>query len=183
MSTENTSVTNTSTAVNPAAMHPMHPGMNPAMRMGMAGGSFDPALGDLFLKFIKENEKFKAEYEVFAPAVFADIQSFVTNPNCSCKNKIKNNVISNPDSHNKFLKSFLEKNKETLGEVDIQNMKVQVMEENRKRAMESMTASVFRIKKSEWANFPAKMAQEKVFIRSFSVVPVDEENIDVYVIK
>jgi hypothetical protein len=73
--------------------------------------TFDPTLGDVFLKLIKENEKFKAEYEAFAPEVFADIQSFVTNPNCSCRNKIKNFVVGNNQKHEAFLNEFTEKNK------------------------------------------------------------------------
>jgi hypothetical protein len=183
MSTENTSVTSTSTVVNPAAMHPMHPGMNPAMRMGAMGGSFDAALGDVFLKMIKTNEKFKAEYEVFAPEVFADIQSFSTNPNCTCKNKIKNFVTSDSQKHEAFLSEFVEKNKETLGDLDVQKMKTEVMQENRQRMLNSMGGVVFKIKKSEWADFPARMAKEGIFIRSFSVVAVDEENIEVYILK
>jgi hypothetical protein len=144
--------------------------------------TFDPTLGDVFLKLIKENEKFKAEYEVFAPEVFADIQSFVTNPNCSCKNKIKNFVVGNNQKHEAFLNEFTENNKETLGTLDIKKMKTEIHEEMRQRMLTNMRGQVFKIKKSDWVNFPAEMAKQKVFIRSFSVVPIDEENIEVYIL-
>ena len=40
---------------------------------------------------------------------------------------------------------------------------------------------IIRIKKSEWANFNKDMISQGIRYRGFSVVPVDNEHIDIYI--
>lgn len=133
-------------------------------------------LGGTFLKLIRENESFKKDVEIAFPEIYADIQSFSSNPNCTCKNKILSYVSNNKEKSANFLN-------EEVSKLSLDLDPVKLDEEFRNAAMKNVGAYVYRIKKSEWSDFPRKMMEQRVFIRSFSVVPVSEEEIDVYVIR
>jgi hypothetical protein len=125
-------------------------------------------LPHLFLKLIRENKKFKTSYELFAPPIYAYVQSFATNPNCSCRNKIKAHVNSNLLAHNSFIEHFFQKNKEEFGGASLEKLKAGIIEEKRNSAAATgITGKFARIKKSQWAEFPAKMATERKFIGLF----------------
>jgi hypothetical protein len=129
-------------------------------------------LPKVFLDLISSNKEFKTRFEVFAPEVYAEIQSFVTNPNCTCRGKIAEYVRSNSDKCTDFVNLFL---LESNTDIDLEKIT--------REANEAVgVGRVFRIKKSEWPDFSRNMSQQGVRFRGFSVVPVDEENIDVYLL-
>jgi hypothetical protein len=62
----------------------------------------------LFVKFFKE----------FAPSIADKIDSYVKNPNCSCKNTIQNYAIENFHDVKQFVLSFLDKNPQVKIDID-----------------------------------------------------------------
>jgi len=129
-------------------------------------------LPKVFLDLISSNKEFKTRFEVFAPEVYAEIQSFVTNPNCTCRGKIAEYVRLNSDKCTDFVNLFL---LETNTDIDLEKI---THEANSAVGV----GKVFRIKKSEWPDFSRNMFQQGIRFRGFSVVQVDEENIDVYLL-
>ena len=133
-------------------------------------------IGPLFLKLISESVNFKNDLEIAAPEINTEIQSFASNPDCSCKNKIMIHVNENREKFVNFANAAIAKYNLN---VDIRRFDSELMQ----RMMSYKQGLTFRIKKSEWSEFPAKMAAQGLFIRVYSVLPVNEDEIDVYVMK
>ena len=134
-----------------------------------------PHVDRVVLQLLSKNQAFKPKFELFAPEVYAEIQTFVTNPNCSCRGKIAEFSRNNSEKCINFVNSFLA---ETNSSIDFNEI-------NGNLAVEAPQfhgqGRVKRIKKSEWGKFPVEnLSSINGPVRFFSVVPVDEENIDVY---
>ncbi len=61
----------------------------------------------IFLELISNNFQFKIDFQVFVPQIFADIESFSKNPNCSCRSKIENFILENRDRCFNFLQNYI----------------------------------------------------------------------------
>jgi hypothetical protein len=133
-------------------------------------------IGPLFLKLINESTDFKNDLQVAAPEINTEIQSFASNPDCTCKNKIISHVGQNREKFVDFANATIAKYNL---DVDIKRFDSELMQ----RMMSFKQGLTFRIKKSEWSEFPAKMAAQGLFIRVYSVLPVNEDEIDVYVMR
>jgi hypothetical protein len=143
-----------------------------------------PHVDRVVLQLLSKNQAFKPQFELFAPEVYAEIQTFVTNPNCSCKSKIAEYSRSNSEKCINFVNNFLS---ETNSSVDFDEINNNLTQQPAVppvlRNSHGGPGRVKRIKKSEWEKFPIE--NQSSFggpIRFFSVVQVDEENIDVYYI-
>lgn len=139
-----------------------------------------PHVDRVVLQLLSKNQAFKPKFEHFAPEVYAEIQTFVTNPNCSCKHKIAEYSRSNSEKCINFVNNFLS---ETNSSVDFDEINTQQPTAPPTLHAHGGPGRVKRIKKSEWEKFPIE--NQSSFggpIRFFSVVQVDEENIDVYYI-
>jgi hypothetical protein len=131
-----------------------------------------PHLGRVFLNLLSSNKDFKVRFEAFAPEVYSEVQSYVTNPNCTCKAKISEYVKNNKEKCADFVNLFL-----LEFDVDVDLDKI-----NSEVNAEIGMGRIIRIKKSEWVNFNKNMIDQGIRYRGFSVVPVDDEHIDVYIL-
>ena len=141
-----------------------------------------PHVDRVVLQLLSKNQAFKPKFELFAPEVYAEIQTFVTNPNCSCRGKIAEFSRNNSEKCINFVNSFLTETNSSIDFNEINNNLAQVPVQNSAQNIQA-GGRVKRIKKSEWEKFPIE--NQSGFggpVRFFSVVPVDEENIDVYYI-
>jgi hypothetical protein len=124
----------------------------------------------IFLEQITTNPQFKIEFGAFAPEIYADIESFSKNSNCSCRGKIENYVNNNKDKCFEFIKLFIEKNNITIDVFAIQE----------KYKTTQYSGKVVQVKKSDWSSFVQALTKEKAVFRMFSILPTDSENIEVY---
>ena len=134
-----------------------------------------PHLDKVVLQLLSDNDKFKQKFEIFAPEVHAEIQTFVANPNCVCKAKISEYANANKDKCADFINQFL---LETSSFVDLSKISKQAIVDLNPISGGKMK----KIKKSEWATFQfenSRSGGRGPFI-SFSIIPVDDEHIEVY---
>jgi hypothetical protein len=142
-------------------------------------------IGHYFLKLIKDNESFRQDLQVAAPEIYADIESFHKNPNCSCKNKILKYVQGNMQKSADFLnqenaKLSLELNpQKVLDELHSHSPKTSINGQvDNNEGLGRKHAGVIKLKKSEFQDLPKKILMERLgVIEAFSVVPIDEEYI------
>lgn len=142
-----------------------------------------PHVDRVVLQLLSKNQAFKPQFELFAPEVYAEIQTFVTNPNCSCRGKIAEYSRNNSEKCINFVNSFLAETNSSIDFDEINNNLAQTPVQNGAQNTQAGPGRVKRIKKSEWEKF--SIENQSGFggpVRFFSVVPVDEENIDVYYI-
>lgn len=124
----------------------------------------------VFLNLITNNSDFKNEFQAFAPEIYADIQSFSTNPNCSCRGKIEQYIITHRQKSHEFINKFLtEKNVQ----VDLNSIEAQY-----KTTL--YMGTVEKVKISEWKQFSDSLNTKKAVFRSFSVCPINEEYVNVF---
>lgn len=123
----------------------------------------------IFLELIS-NQDFKNKFQAFAPEIYAEIQSYSTNPNCSCRFKIEQTINTNKDKYELFINDFL-----NASQISVDLSKI----EDRYKVT-NMAGNVEKVKKSEWQSFRDKLINEKAVYRSFAVLPIDQEYVEVY---
>ncbi|MEY4370981.1 MAG: hypothetical protein RIQ48_697 [Pseudomonadota bacterium] len=124
----------------------------------------------IFLELISINSKFKIIFQAFAPQIFADIESFSKNPNCSCRSKIENFILENKDKCYSFLTNFLTEN----------NINIDFQEIETKYKNIIYAGKNIQVKKSEWFNLYETLKKDKAIFKAFSFIEIDNETLDVY---
>ena len=124
----------------------------------------------IFLEQIGNNSKFKIEFQAFAPKIFADIESFSTNTNCSCRSKIENYINENKDNCFIFLNNFIRNNNLDIDFSFIEN----------KYKVTYYSGRILNIKKIDWPILVSKLQEERAAFRILSIVPIDQETIEIY---
>lgn len=128
-----------------------------------------PMLSKVVLELLF-NKQFKIEFQAVSTEIYADIESFVVNPNCTCRNKIEAYCIKNKDRVSSFLNSFIVNNNININLEAIQN----------KYTSKQYAGVVEKVKISEWAEFKDKLIKEKAIYRSFATIKFDDEHIYVF---
>ena len=129
-----------------------------------------PHLSKMFLELLPLSKEFKTLFQTLAPEIYADIESASTNLNCSCRAKVENFVNSNKTKCVDFYNQL---------PLEITSL-VNFQEIDEKYKSVVYVGKIERVKKSEWNKFEEKLTSEKAVFRSFSVVKVDEEYVDVF---
>jgi hypothetical protein len=127
-------------------------------------------LSKLVLDLIQKNPQFKNELQAFAPEIYADIESYSKNPNCSCRAKVEAHINNNRAPSVNFINNFINNNNLTLDLKDIEN----------KYKITNYSGKVEKIKISEWSAFRDKTINEKAAYRAFSVANIDSEYVNVF---
>jgi len=131
-----------------------------------------PHLGKIFLYLIN-NAEFKTLAQKWAPEIAEDIDSAIINPNCACRNRIHNYVMENKEKSYIFFKDFINTNP---GAFDLNHFLHFIA------PPKNYSGTVERIKISDWSKFVEKIHLEKGKFHNFSLLKVDEENVDVFFI-
>lgn len=84
-------------------------------------------LGKIVLKLLEKDEKFKSKLQSAFPAIYADLQSAATNPNCSCRGKVERHIIDNKQASLEIVNKYLEKNSKDKSIEDIINIDYQAL--------------------------------------------------------
>jgi hypothetical protein len=131
-----------------------------------------PFFSKLFLELIQTNAKFKTDIQAAMPAIFADVESFSINPNCSCRGRIEARISSNRDSSYTFLMDWLQQNPQP-------NFNPQAIIQ--KFATTTLGGTIVTLPNTEqaFAEFYTKAISERYVFRGFSIVPAGD-NIKVY---
>jgi hypothetical protein len=140
-----------------------------------------PHVDQVVLQLLSKNQEFKPKFELFAPEVYAEIQTFVVNPNCSCRGKIAEYSRNNSEKCINFINSFLTETNSSVNLEEINNSVAQQPAAHPNPHAMQGPGKIKRIKKTEWEKFSIENHSDFGGpIRFFSIVPVDDENIDVY---
>jgi hypothetical protein len=131
-----------------------------------------PYLGEIFLYLIN-NPVFKELTKEWAPEMAEDIESAINNPNCGCRNRIKDYILKNKEKAYLFFRDFINTHP---GAFDLNHFLFFIA------PPKNYSGTIERVKRSEWLKFVEKLNFEKAKFRNFSVVKADEENIDVFFI-
>lgn len=129
-------------------------------------------LSKIFLDLLLKNKDFKPIFQVFAPDIYADIESASTNPNCSCRGKIEQHVLKDRVASTEFLNKFL-----TDFNVEVDLKMIEAL-----HGFELYSGKVERVKISEWSQFTKDIQSKRAAFRSFSLLRVDDEYMDVFFI-
>jgi hypothetical protein len=124
----------------------------------------------VFLELILTDNQFKLLFQAFAPEIFADIESFSKNKNCSCKSKIENFILENRDKSYNFITNYIKNNNI--------NLNLQAIEEKYKTTL--LSGRTVIMKKNQWYVFSESLKKERAIYKSFSILTIDEETIEVY---
>ena len=127
-------------------------------------------LSKLVLDLIQNNPQFKNELQAFAPEIYADIESYSKNPNCSCRAKVEAHINNNRAPSVNFVNNFINNNNLTIDLKDIEN----------KYKTTHYSGKVEKVKISEWLAFRDKTISERAIYRAFSVVNIDSEYVNVF---
>ena len=131
-----------------------------------------PYFSKLFLELIQTNAKFKTDIQATMPAIFADVESFKINPNCSCRGRIEAHINSNRDTSHAFLVDWLQQNPQSAftPQAIIQ-----------KFTTTTLGGTIVTLPNTEqaFAEFYTKAISERYVFRGFSVVPAGD-NIKIY---
>lgn len=131
-----------------------------------------PYFSKLFLELIQTNAKFKADTQATMPAIFADVESFKINPNCSCRGRIEAHINSNRDTSHAFLIDWLQQNPQPTF-----NPQAIIQ----KFTTTTLGGTIVTLPNTEqaFAEFYTKAISERYVFRGFSVVPAGD-NIKIY---
>jgi len=129
-------------------------------------------LAQAALDFLTRYPNFKTKFQAIAPEIYADIESASTNPNCSCRNKVENYVFSNRESCANLINSFISEN----------NIPFNIDEFTAIYQTTPYHGVVETVKTQDWFSYVDGLMQKKAIFRSFSVVKIDEETINVFFI-
>jgi hypothetical protein len=128
-----------------------------------------PYVGGVFLYLLSTNADFREKLEEFSEDLKPEIDSYIKNNNCSCKNKILKFADNNKENSVVFLNSFLKEFK-----VEINLAKISSMFE-----FPDYSGTVHYITEQEWPEFVLDTKSKKARFSSFSIVK-DGESLAVY---
>lgn len=124
----------------------------------------------IFLELINKNLEFKISFQTFAPQIFADIESFSKNPNCSCRSKIEAFILDNRSSCYNFIKNYIDSN----------NLKINFQEIEDKYKTTIYSGKRIEVKKNEWHVFSDALKKDRALYKSFSILSKDQDTVEVY---
>lgn len=132
----------------------------------------DPYLSKVFLELIQMNATFQADLQAAMPAIYADIQSFKNNPNCSCRSKIEAHINATRNASFAYLDEWLKKH--SMADADVQAL-------IQKYVVSDVAGRIFRIPKTDAAflEFKQRAINDRFTYRSMCIVP-EEHNIAIY---
>jgi hypothetical protein len=129
-------------------------------------------LSKVFLELLSLSNDFKTSFQTLAPEIYSDIESASTNPNCSCRSKVENYVNNNREKCANFYNSVSNEIKSVINLAEI----------DAKYNFTYYGGRVERVKTSEWKEFTESLNRNKAAYRSFSLLRVDDEYMDVFFI-
>jgi hypothetical protein len=129
-----------------------------------------PYFSKIFLEQISSNPQFKIEFQAFAPKIFADIESFSTNSNCSCRSKIEVYINENKDNCFIFLNDFIKNH----------NLDIDFTYIESKYKVTNYSGKIITVKKNQWELFVTNLQRERALFRTISIVPLTPDSIEVY---
>lgn len=134
--------------------------------------SNSPYFSKVFLEFITRDVKFKNDMQAAFPEIYADIESFKTNPNCSCRSKIETFINSNRSRSLVFIEGWAAANTHVAINFD---------EIVQKYFVNNVAGKVYRIAKTDeaFAAFYKQTVDEKFVYRAFSVT-VEADALAIY---
>lgn len=130
-----------------------------------------PYYSKIFLELIPE-KKFKILLQAAAPEIYADIESTHTNPNCTCRSKVDSYINNNKDKLHPLLIDYLESS----------NRQIDLKEIEKKYKVTYYAGRVDTVKISEWGEYTKNLQKDKAVFRSFSVIKLDNEHLNVFFI-
>jgi len=141
----------------------------------------------VFFNTLIKNDTFFNSLKDKFPETLADLTSSRNNPNCSCKNRIKNylqgKIVSEESYFNNLINNeevkqlVIEKTEEIKNtQIPINPMEshMQMIQQN---AFKNNGGRIFEIGKTEedWKNLAKKLSEEKIIFRSFSVIEKEDK--------
>lgn len=151
-------------------------------------------LNKIFLEILNsKNENFKNRFQAMAPDIYADIESYYANNNCSCRSKIEGYIISNREKSAEFLNNFITENggeNHSLFNIADVEAKYNVftppgeagkqISPQDKKDIINYAGKTELVKISEWENYVAGLREKHIRFFQFSTVKVDDETIRVF---
>jgi hypothetical protein len=129
-----------------------------------------PYITNVFFDFLNKFDDFKTTFQAWSPDIYADIESSKTNPNCSCRKKVEEYIKTNSDRLTQLINGYIkEKN------IDFDT--------NQFTALNTAIpyhGVVETVKISEWKNYVDDLMKKRAIFRSFSVVKIDDETVNVF---
>jgi hypothetical protein len=127
---------------------------------------------EAFYSFLLSDKEYKSDFKTLfqtrCPSIYADIESFSSNPNCTCKNKIKDYVSSHKEEMADIVNDFFKNKEENALENFINKIRINLPV--------NLSGKILKTTIKNWESFCASM--EKNNFRSFSVT---KEGEDLYV--
>lgn len=159
-----------------------------------------PLLSKIFIEIlISKNEVFKNKFQADFPDLFADIESFYGNPNCSCRGKIEKYILSNKEKSVEFLNGFVAENggdNHNLFKLEDINRKynlapnpapnpapqeiVEQISSKGEKNDDDYSGRTELVKISEWENYIIGLREKQAKFFQFSTIKVDEETVRVF---
>lgn len=141
-----------------------------------------PVFFDTFLK----NDTFFNSLKDKYPEILADLTSSRTNPNCSCKNRVRSHLLGklivdanyfNDLLNNPEIKKLLEDKNNEIQTTQFKDPMEEHMRLMRENMFKNSGGRVFQIGKTEqdWQNLCKRLEAEKVSFKSFSVVEKEDK--------
>jgi hypothetical protein len=160
-------------------------------------------LSKIFIEILMaKNETFKNTFQAAAPDVYADIESFYGNKNCSCRGKVEKYIMSNKEKSAELLNNFIAENggeNHTL--FDIENIEKKYKNPLERRipqptrkgneiinyidSLDDALDNIYSgktelVKITEWGNYVKNLRSKDAKFFQFSTVKVDDETIRVF---
>jgi hypothetical protein len=127
---------------------------------------------EVFYSFLLQDDEykflFKSLFQTKCPSIYADIESFSSNPNCSCKDKIKNYVVQHKEEMADIVNDFFKDKEENALEIFINKIKNKVPV--------NLSGKILKTTIKNWESFCGRMKKNN--FHSFSVT---KEGEDLYV--
>lgn len=123
-------------------------------------------LSKVVLDLIKNFDDFRLSLQATFTEIYAEIESFKNNPNCSCKNKIESFVNSNRDRVYEFVATWHKSHEQ-----------VDLAEFIKAYVVNNVSGKVFRIDNNDksFEEFSRKIYSEKFSFRAFDIVNEGEK--------
>lgn len=118
-------------------------------------------LSKVVLDLIKNFNDFSSTLQATFTEIYAEIESFKNNPNCSCRNKIESFVNSNRDKVYKLMAAWHKS-----------HAQVNLAEYIKAYAINNVSGKIFRIDNNDksFEEFSKKIYSEKFTFRAFDIV-------------
>lgn len=125
----------------------------------------------LFWNFLYRFEDWREIFKANFPEYYADVESVLENPNCTCRFKLEENAVANQEKIIKLINDFVvDKN---IEEFDID----QFTKSNQSVVYHGMIETV---KISEWKEYTDQLREKNAVFREFSIAKNNDGTVDVF---